>query len=101
VLAIDSENVIEEANVAATRWLDRKSDLLLGHTLGEALNDTPFSASLSAASNALHQAATLGVTATFRAPENNPTTVWRVEPRETGAGTGFVVLITPTNVAGE
>jgi hypothetical protein len=62
-----------------------------------ALSDTPFSESLAAASNAFHQASTLGVTATFRSPENNPTTVWHVEPRETGSGTGFVVLITSIN----
>ncbi|MGC1488195.1 MAG: PAS domain-containing protein [Albidovulum sp.] len=95
VLAIDPSGIVEEVNVAAARWLGRKSDLLLGHTLEESLNDTAFSRSLPAASNALHQAATLGVTATFQAPEDNPTTVWHVEPRETGAGTGFVVLITP------
>jgi PAS domain-containing protein len=83
VVAIDPSGIIEEVNVAAAQWLGRPSDLLLGHTLEQALNDTPFSGSLPAASNAIYQAATLGVTATFRAPENNPTRIWHVAPRET------------------
>ena len=95
VLAIDPAGVIEEVNFAVTKWLDRPSEALLGCKLENALNGTSFANQFPSVSEALLKVSTLGVTATVRSAGTDSETILQIAPRETGTGTGFVVLICP------
>lgn len=99
-LAIDPFGVIEAVNSAAEAWLECKAEALIGQSLDAMLQGVHLGGLLPDLENAVTKVQSLAIAMTLRFAGQMPDSVWQIAPRETPAGTGYIVMIIPDNVVG-
>ena len=97
-LAIDPFGVIEVVNPAAEAWVGRKSEALVGQPLDATLQGMHLGGLLPDLEGVMAKVQSLAIPITMRVKEHMSDTVWQIAPRETSAGTGYVLMIVPDNI---